>query len=312
MLRNRVLAALAAVIALSVIGSTAGCSDSPQNASKRSANGLNGLKRTEFAFDNYRGVDVAVIDYARQHQVDLCLAEAGFPQNLRAGAGQPFPATSPFSTTPDQFGLVSAEQARLKGFGKDPGWTPPRMAGADKNYEKTAESCQATAWSKLPSGTEQVFVAYQALGNELLPYRADVDNRLPKDLSRKMLDCIKSKGWSVPDEQQFLRTPQPQVMGVTLGDYVGGSSDWAPDPRRKGIQVQPPVPPRRYQPTPEESKLAVAWYHCQQDTGWTKTQLQIAADVQWEYIEERAERLVELNPKIEAAAKQAAKIVGRK
>lgn len=301
-------ALLVALVATS-IGLSA-CQSAAEDPAPKAGDGLKGLKRTQFAFDNYLGVDVAVIEYARQRIYDQCVAKLGYPQNLKVGEGRPFPTTSDFATSPAQFGLVSEAQARDKGFGQDPGWAAPKIASFDANYEKAADSCNTSSWRSLGADAEKIFLDYQNLGNELLPYRAEVDNRLPKDLSRKMLDCIKSKGHSVPDEKQFLQTPQPQVMGIRLGDVVGGTS-WTPQPEKKGVQVEPPAPPRRYEPTPAESALAVDWYRCQQDTGWTATQMKVAADVQREFIEKRADRLLELNPKIQTVAKLAAGLVGR-
>jgi hypothetical protein len=69
--------------------------------------------------------------------------------------------------------------------------------------------------------------------------------------------------------------------------------------------------PGKYVPTPEESKLAVAWYQCEQETGRTKANLVAAAEVQRELVEKHAATLLELNPRIEQLAKSAAGLVGK-
>ncbi|GIF02833.1 hypothetical protein [Actinoplanes siamensis] len=306
------IAGFAAVSALLAF-STAACQDSnDSSAGKPSLSGDGDLKQDGFAFANYLGVEMDVIEFARQKGFEKCLAGFGYPQNMQAGKGRPYPTTSVFMTNPGQFGLVSEELARVKGFGSDPGWTPPVVASFDNNYDSAVDKCQASSWKPLGSDAEKVYFDYQDLGNELLPYRVEVDGRLPKDLPRKMMECIEAAGYQVPDEAQFLKTPQPQLLGITFGGIAAGEgAKWQPDPAKHTVQVGPPTPERHYVPTPEESKLAVAWYHCQQQTGSTSAQLAAAAQVQREYVEKRADRLLELNPKIAAIAKKAAELASR-
>ncbi|MET7748283.1 hypothetical protein [Micromonospora sp. NPDC005367] len=306
--RRRLVALSIALVAPVLVSSIAACG-SNESATKQPE--MSGLKNSEFAFDNYRGLDMEVIGYALQIQRDKCLAEAGYPQNLQVDEGRPYPTTSVFVTDESQFGLLSEEQARVKGFGRDPGWQPPKIASFDKNYDQVSEKCREAGWRDLGAGSAELVQKYQDLGNELLPYRQEVDRRLPKDLAAKMLACMKGKGYRVADEQKFLQTPQPQLLGVEFGGVEGGSQEWTPEPKPGTIQVDNAFMPGKYVPSPEESKLAVSWYRCQQETGTTKANRETMALVQREYVERHAEVLIELNPKIEALAKTAARLVGK-
>lgn len=271
----------------------------------------NALKNTEFAFDNYRGLEMEIIDYSRQVLYGLCMEKAGYPQIRQADATRPYPTTSLFTTLPSQFGLVSEEQARAKGFGQDPGWAPPKIVGTDANLGKADEQCNTVGWQQLGPESEQLILDYQALGNELLPYWKEVDARTIPALAPKMLECVKAKGYQPADEQQFLKTPRFDMLGVPLGSIVG-ASNWEPDPAAHTVQVDPTNTRGHYVPTPEESRLAVAWYHCQESTGLARTRLAMAATVQRELIEKHAGELYEMNPKIEALAKKAVQLAGTK
>ncbi|MEU8072550.1 hypothetical protein AB0B20_22615 [Micromonospora sp. NPDC049151] len=302
------LAALAIALAASVlVPALVACSSEIAGTPPSTS----GIKNTEFALDNYRGLDMEVVEYALQIQSDKCMADAGYPQNLQVDSSRPYPTTSVFVTDESQFGLLSEDQARAKGFGQDPGWQPPKVASFDKNYDEVAEKCRGAGWRALGSGSEDLFRSYHDLGNELLLYREEVDRRLPEDLPAKMLTCIKRKGYQPADEQQFLQTPKPQLLGIEFGQVEGGSEEWTPNPEPGTVQVDRAFSPGKYVPTPEEAKLAVAWYQCQQETGTTKANRETIAAVQREFVEKRAEALTELNPKIEALAKTAAQLVGK-
>jgi hypothetical protein len=265
------------------------------------------LVASEFGFDNYLGVKLEIIQFARQTAYDRCLADAGYPEAKQVDRGRPYPTTSPFKTTRSQFGLPGEAEARKFGFGHDPGWQAPELVSFDPAYNTAARRCEAQSWHRLESDAQKIVQAYQELGNQLLPYRREVDAHLPADLPGKMFTCITAQGYRVPDRATFLRTPAPQTLDIRFGGLVG-ASQWTPDPAQHTVQIDTGYAPGHYVPTAAESRLAVAWYRCQQKTGSVDAAMRVAAQIQWEYARQRAAVFARLNPQIERLAQRAERL----
>jgi hypothetical protein len=122
-----------------------------------------------------------------------------------------------------------------------------------------------------------------------------------------MFTCITAQGYRVPDRATFLRTPAPQTLDIRFGGLVG-ASQWTPDPAQHTVQIDTGYAPGHYVPTAAESRLAVAWYRCQQKTGSVDAAMRVSAQIQWEYVRQRAAVFARLNPQIERLAQRAERL----
>ncbi|MEV8518076.1 hypothetical protein [Dactylosporangium sp. NPDC051484] len=258
-------------------------------------------------FDIVLGDKVGLIDYAVQRMRDTCMQAAGYPQNLQAIPDRPSNPYQSLTIKAQDFGPVTEDEARRLGFGHDTQGEPPRVVSFDPNYDLNLDRCKKSAEEKLGTDARETRQSYNGLVNDLLAYRREVTDNVPADLPEKTLRCMESKGYTVADRAEFLKKPQPQRFGVKFGvlDSVPEVT-WTPPQVPGTVQVGPAIPARKYRPTAEESALAVAWFRCGEETGRIKHMVAAASALQLRYVEKYQDRLGELNPKIEALARNAA------
>ncbi|HEV2784582.1 MAG TPA: hypothetical protein VGX25_34805 [Actinophytocola sp.] len=260
-------------------------------------------------FDVILGQQVGLIGYAQLKIRDRCLADAGYRQNLDARVARPEDPYDFLTVSARDFGPTSEDEARRLGFGNHTGGEPARVVSTDANFDKAAERCAERAWTELGPEARRTLMSYTDLVNTLAPYRHDVDAELPDDLPARMLECMAGRGYHVPDRAAFLKTPNHRLFGVTYGRADSGPEEsWQPVRKPGTVEVGPAIPPRRYTPTPEESALAVAWFHCGRSTGKIEAQLAAVQRVQARYVEKYGTWIDELNPRIEELARRAAPI----
>ncbi|CAL9491438.1 hypothetical protein SUDANB95_03225 [Actinosynnema sp. ALI-1.44] len=270
-----------------------------------------GAVEPEQPFDVVRSEQVGLIHHAQQKIRNRCLAAAGYPQNLDTQVARPEDPFDFLTVSARDFGPTSEEEARRLGFGDHTRGEPARVVSTDANFDKAIARCADQAWNELGPGAEQTLDGYSDLVNALAPYRLDVDGELPADLSARMLDCMAGRGFHPPDRQAFLKTPNHRLFGVAYGRADSGREEaWEPARRPGTVEVGPAIPPREYTPTPQESALAVAWFHCGRDTGKIEAQLAAVQRVQRRYVDKHQTWIDELNPKVEELARHAATIPG--
>jgi hypothetical protein len=260
-------------------------------------------------FDIVRSEQVGLIGHAQQRIRNKCLADAGYPydrDNLPVRPQHPFAF---LTVSARDFGPTSEDEARRSGFGRDSVGEPARVVSTDPNYNAASERCAQLAWSRFGADALDVLTSYGDLVNALAPYRRDVDAELPADLPARLTDCMTARGYTAPDRAAFLKTPSHRLFGIPYGhSETGPEEGWEPVRRPGTVEVGPAIPPRQYTPTPEESKLAVAWFHCGRDTGRVDAQLAAVQQVQARYVEKYRTWIDELNPKVEELAHRAAAI----
>lgn len=258
------------------------------------------------SLDLYLGDKLGLIKFAMLKVRNRCLADAGYPQNLNGMADRP---SNPFLSLvirPGSFGPSTEEEARRRGFGSDRPSQPARIVSFDLNYDKSLERCETRAWEKVGEEAQATYHGYFQFGNDLLGPTSDVHRKFDAELVPKLLDCMEAKGYRVADRQAYLKAPDLAHWGVKLGTLEGGQDDWKPERTPGTVQVGPPIPAKRYVPTPEESEMAVAMFHCNRQVGRFDRQMAEAERVQAELVTKHESTFAELNPKIEALARTAA------
>ncbi len=262
-------------------------------------------------FDIILGRQVGLIDHTHMKIRDRCMAEAGYRQNIDTAPTRPEDPFSFLTVSVRDFGPTSEEEARRAGFGSDTQAAPARVVSTDANFDKAADRCADQAWNEFGPGARQAVTDYSDLVNALAPYRKEIDAELAPDLPAKMFDCMAERGYRAPDREAFLKTPRHQLFGVAYGRLDGGAEDaWKPVRKPGTVEIGPAIPVRKYTPTPQESELAVAWFHCGQKTGRTAAQLAAVQEVQQRYVDEHQTWIDELNPVIEELARRASAIGG--
>jgi hypothetical protein len=257
--------------------------------------------------------DLSLIDYAQLKLQNQCLAKAGYTQNLNNMPSRPYAIFDGLIITPRTFGPTSEQEARRIGFGRDQPPEPPSIVSYDANYDQALDECARQAWQRLGNTAQKVHQAYFDLGNKLLePLMKTIESRLSPQMPAKMLACIRGKGYRVDDEQAFLKTPDPRLLGVPFGDPdPGAGASWKPNKMPGTVQVGPGSPAREYHASPEEGALAVAWFQCRQETKLAEQQMAVAVEVQNELVTRYETSFDELNPQIKRIAKQAAALIGK-
>jgi len=296
-------AAAAAVVAFS-----AGCSATPAPGTPGSpATGPTGSP-----YDVLLGDKVGLIDYAEQRLRNACMTAAGYPQNQQAALGsKPGSLFGDLAITAATFGSATEDDARRLGFGADDPGEPARIISFDPNYDTALDRCERAAYDKVGAAAQKTLTSYNDLLNQLMAYRGQVTDQLPKDNPAKTLTCMDGKGFHIPDRDAFLAHPGPDLYGVQGGVLdPAPETTWEPRHVPGTVQVGPAIPARKYHPSSQESALAVAWYQCGNETGRVPQEITIARALQQQYVDKYQTQIEELNPKIEALARSAATLAG--
>ncbi|WFE23289.1 hypothetical protein O7621_08300 [Solwaraspora sp. WMMD937] len=286
-----------------------GCGTTATDGASRNAS--NGQQ----SFDLFLGDKVGVIDYALNLLRNRCLADSGYPQNLQGMAAGPTTSFPYLKISAKSFGPTSEDEARRLGFGLDAPAQPGRVVSFDPSYDRVLERCQKEAYDSLDSNTKKILNSYKDLGNVLMTEFSVamdrfIENEMP-DASTGLLRCLKNKGYRPDDEVAFLANPDHRGFGVKFGDVEGGEDNWEPKRVKGTVQLGPPIPAKRYIPTPQESKLAVAWFQCRRDIGLTPRLIAFSNTAQAKIVAQHEARLVELNTDIERIARDAAQFANR-
>jgi hypothetical protein len=305
---RRVALAALAVLLLPV----GACSKNAESGAGPAGTGTAGQKLAQ-PFSVFLGDALGVVDYAQLKVLNQCLADAGYPQNMRIMGSAPRNPFPQLIVTDETFGPASEQAAREHGFGHEQAAIPPAVASFDPNYDQVSEQCSKNSWKKLPASAEKVYYSYFDLGNSLSePFLLTVFQRIGKPGWTSLLSCLADKGYHTSKEEDFFRIPDPGLFGVPIGDPVADpAEDWKPKGVPGTVEVGPATPAKRYVPSARESDLAVSWFTCTRDTGIAKQESEVAMQVQRELVAKNDTRLTDLNPQVQEIARQAAALIGR-
>jgi hypothetical protein len=291
-----ICSALGACLTLTVLAGCATSSTQPRPS-----------PRHHQSFSTLRGLDLGRIELAYRTIVNRCLADAGFPQNLRTMMTEPVDFFGPMRQSVKGFEPASEREARRRGFGWDAAPQPASVVSYDPAYDKVLGRCGDTARTKLGKATMSAYLAYVDLGNQLMSDLAgELGRRTPHDTNAKLYSCLVSKHAKPKSRSGFLREPNPRTQfDVELGRLSGPAAGWKPDPGQGGVQVGPAVPARHYTPTPAEAELAVVWFRCSRDTGRTAAFETAGAEAERSLMRTYGPRLAALDPALDRAVVRA-------
>jgi len=221
-------------------------------------------------FDIDLGDRVDLIDYAARKQEAECMARAGYPQLRDAGVLRfDHEATKLVLDVQRALGYASEEDARTRGFGRSEGPKSGQVISFDPNFDRAFDQCRAEVAEILDTGERGLFETYKSLG-AILNLEFGVlwaQDRFAADFA-ELADCMVASGNQILDRQAFIDNDMATAFGITLGSLEDvPEARWEPARVPGTVAVGPPIPARRYVPTPAEAELAVVWYRCDQQSG---------------------------------------------
>jgi hypothetical protein len=216
-------------------------------------------------------------------------------------------------TAAPDFAVVSDEQARAQGFGRDERVQKANVVSFDAGFDRAFVACRNDAGEEIGHEVakveRQVADLYNKVGDERVEAMNSPKERAETDQAvHALLACVEQRGFR--PVKPGVRTLEAFGIGRPAGRHEGAEPP-APERKPGTIAVLPAVPARRYVPTPQESRLAVAAAQCARQTGYAE---RIGA--QWtrllrDALAEHEAEIVELRPKVEQIAKSAARVVGQ-
>lgn len=295
-------ASLLVVLCVSVAGCT-GREDDNSSSARPSG---------ELTFDLWLGDKVDFVDYAVRELNADCMARAGYPQLQQVGNRVFRGASTMFAITAERFrGFASEADARAQGFGNPQHAELRPLVSNDPSCDKQLDECTAKTYESLGADASSILDAYNTLGNQMAMFnnwsRTAIRTSLPP-----FVDCLEKAGFRLKDRDYFINTMWDiELFGIPLGKLEGEPYGWKPSRKPGTVEVGPPVPELRYVPSKEEADLAAAWYRCDHETGRVDRLLKEAREAERRIVAKYADRLAELNPRLEQVATRAAELVGR-
>jgi hypothetical protein len=289
---------IALITAVLIVCGLGGCSRDPTSAPPPSP--------PPVTFEELRGEELGVIDYAARTLRDHCMADAGYPQNLQALPDAPSNLLEPVVAAAHGLEPEDEAEAHRRGLGWDVRAQPPRVVSFDAGYDAAMQRCSMDAWSALGADAGKTYAAYLDVVNQITgAFGPEVDAASDPSIPTRMYDCMAAHGYRAADRKAFLRRPDPTTaFGVPLGT-AGEPDRWQPNRTPGTVQVSPPVRSRHYRPTPPESTMAVQWLRCSVSTGRQADFRRASLLVQAALIRRHADALVDLAPPITALAGRA-------
>jgi hypothetical protein len=262
-------------------------------------------------FDSFPDYQLGLVHAATQQAAAACMAAAGHPQLAGIDPTLPPADSNHLRVSEASFGPPNEEHANRLGFGLDKPAEPPFVISSDPKFDRALEDCTARAWEQLGRNAKQTYSDYVALGETM---NADYTHRMTSEprsaVHERFLDCLSDNGFPVPDRAAFLRDQTPSHFGIRFGTLEPTMTTWKPRRVPGTVEVSPPVPGRRYLPTRDESRLAVAFVRCNQSTGRTSQLLALARRIQAEVARENATTIAQLDRQLIALIARATALLG--
>ncbi|GFH34488.1 hypothetical protein [Streptomyces pacificus] len=273
---------------------------------------LTAVRADEVADEIFRAGDIDLIEYVRNRLTGDCMDRRGYPQLKRTGLSRRSRPFTDMNVRQPLFATRTDEQAMLLGFGEHRRPEAASVLSYDRDFDKQFERCRHAAVRRL--GTE--FSEIQNQSYRLYNVIADERDALletPEEAAvaaaalRPLLACVEAKGFRQ-------RTPGAQTLdsfgiGLPMGRHEGAEPA---EPKRVPgtVEVLPAVPERRYVPTADESRLAVASARCARQTGFGERTAAQRARIMKKAVAAHGSEIAALRPRVEKLVKAATKLAG--
>ncbi|WP_055710905.1 hypothetical protein [Streptomyces torulosus] len=283
---------------------TAGATEAPDLAA---------VSADKVADEVFQADDIDLIESVRNGLIADCMAGQGYPQLKQAGVPQDAKPFTDMNVQTPPFAIRTDEQATLLGFGEN---SRPKVANVlsyDRGFDARLKKCQNKAEDKLGHEFSEVQNQSYQLYNDVADER-DVLLKSPEEAEvtaaalRPLLECVEAAGFR--QMVSGARTLDSFGIGLPRGRYEGTEP---PEPKRLPgtVEIIPAIPERRYVPTAEESRLAVASARCARTTGFGDKIAAQRVRILRKVVGGHGSQIAELKPKVEALAKAAAKLAER-
>ncbi|MET8977476.1 hypothetical protein ABZX85_17835 [Streptomyces sp. NPDC004539] len=274
---------------------------------------LSAVPTDRVADEIFQSDAIDLIEYVRNRLTADCMDEQGYPQLKRTRLST---RTKPFTdmdVRPPLFTTRTDEQAALYGFGENRAPESANVLSHDRGFDRRLDTCQDAAGRRLGPEFDKVQNQSYQLYNDVADER-DALLKTPEETAvtaaalRPMLACVENTGFR--QRTSGARDLDAFGIGRPTGRYEGAEP---PDPRAVPgtVEILPAVPERRYVPTAEESRLAVAAARCARETGFGEKITAQRVRVLRVVVAGHAAEVGELRPQVEEMAKTAAKLEGR-
>lgn len=295
--RRRKLITGAAIAAAFSLG---GCAANAGTSSGQVESGAN-------PYDTYLAEEMDTIISSQETLRVQCIADNGFRE---------FTPHATEETKPVWRRQINQLSVEVAFFGSEPDAAarglrlPPDGPSREKHIRQDASldavstACDKSAWAALGKDAFQTYLEYSRLGNILGEVFLS-DELLP--LQDKVVQCLIDAGEPVVKAPGQLFAMTAKIPLGTPVQYPEPGSD----PATGSKQVSAARETIAYVPTPAESELAVGYYRCSRDRGARDEFGALIRDAQIRMVAEHETELIELNPKIQQAARKAAELSGR-
>ncbi|WP_328988696.1 hypothetical protein OG394_20955 [Kribbella sp. NBC_01245] len=300
---------LAALGLLAVL--TTGCGTAPGPAAVAELPPL--PAGAEQPFDHFRRDALATIEKADLTFFLDCLAAAGYPQEREVSLG-PAPVLPALAAAP--LSPRTEADARKYGFGAPLLAQPANVVRKDPAFTQAARGCERSARAMFgaPDEVGRVRSLYADLGNKLVQERSARTTEIINGKSGELTACFAAQGYRVKSGEQFSARGDLSQFGIQTGTH---ENPVAPPFRRPvglsaGVQIEPPVPARKYIPTAAEVKFAVAFVRCGVRTGLFAEIDKRQPEIQQAIVERHAAEFAALNPAVDQIARDAAAVLKKR
>ncbi|SDD25941.1 hypothetical protein [Actinokineospora iranica] len=302
-MKARLLTALVVTASVTCVGCSTGDS--------RPVGGDVPIVGEKVGVDVFHGDKFDLVDYVTNKLIGDCMAGQGYPQLRDAGITPGSGAFSGLNLNGPEFARVDLDHAERTGFGHDQKPTGQRVISNDPGFDKANEACRAEANGKVGGEYFTVLGQMTDLFNQM---SGEHQNRMSSGDSAdelapvldSLVSCLERSGLRPVKPGE--RTLAAFRVGVPQGHLTGPEP--AQPKRVPGtVEVLPPQPARKYVPTPEESKTAVAALNCANELGYREKVASVQSRELRRLIGANETALRDLTARIDGIAGEAAKLV---
>jgi hypothetical protein len=255
--------------------------------------------------------EVNLIEFAANKLRAECMTERGYPQLEETGVRKTQPPFSDLDSSIPRFATVSEEEARVSGFGENQRAEYPHVVSYDRSFDEAFETCSTAASETIGRNAAETKSRVYQLYNDIVADRQAAQSSAKEErriggIRERFLDCLDSAG--------FRGRGRRDLDAYNIGRPVGtleGAEPAIPKRIPGTVIVIPAIPARRYVPTPEESRLAVAAVRCSRRTGLGDRLGEQRARLLRNALQKHETEIAELRPQIAQLGKAAAAVVAR-
>lgn len=271
------------------------------------------LSGDKVATEVFQAESISIMEHAKNVLQAECMDKRGYPQLKQSGMTQNDPPFSDLNDHGPQFAKLTEDEAGKIGFGEHRKPQKANVLSFDAGFDKAYEQCSTEAKRDIGAGYTEVIAAVSNLHNTIVDERENAmatEVERPQTISamNEFLDCLDGKGFR--QIKPGTRDLDHYGVGIATGKHEG--TDSAPPKRVRGtVETIPATAQRRYLPTPEETRLAVASVQCAQRTRYGEKIAEQRLRVLRQVLAKHETEINELRPKLQEMARKAAQLVGR-